>query len=866
MAQEKKYLDIDGLKQVVDIIDGKIEEIYTEIDDITVGQVECDTELSIDSEKPVQNKVIKEAFDDILNGTTAVGNALKLNGLTAEEFVSNENLLINADDFKNPVNSSGATEWTSTGTTIDKWVMHNTNATVSLGADGLVFTKVGTSYGLVYQTLEYELERLAGKTLTLSVEFDGAVLSATFTLPNVIEASYAGTRLAVGNGYIQVIRQSNNANLWLRYVMSDDVGTTHTISWIKLELGSVATPPTPPNKEVEKLKCLGMDKIPTYLGLVTDTTFLTDTTVKYPYICEVDANTAVAIGLAQLHWVIEYNPHCDFNGYGIQRATPCDPYTKAEKPMWRNSGGAVWFPWTYSADGGNADTVDGLHASDFIKTGGRVSTLGFDGEYDLYTDIDGTKHSIPFGWTRDSLRADLAKYLPLDGSVPMSGDLKTQNGWNWLGGNSAHTAVGAYNVQSDYNNYRALRILNSTFESNTENALEFYEIIDGVGTNRKVLHTGNMASHVLPLDGGTLSGDLSVTKSGNTTARIIAQNDGAKIGMITNTDGGYGLWDYQTNTYLIGRLNGNLLMEGNTPLHTGNYTTHVTPANIGAAASSHTHSYLPLIPASIELTPASGAGHGGFLDFHFNGSSADNTSRIIESTSGTLNINGVTITTGKVVTATTFSGALSGNASTATYATTAHAMRTYAANGTSHGATSWLLNCKYNHKSDGRFWMYVGDGTVHSVGCDYATTAGSANAVTWANVSGKPSTFTPTSHNQSASTITTGTFPAAVGFANGILNPIGDDAYLGDQNVAGCVCIKGNNGATGIQFIPQSGSTTQKISINGSGMMSVTGALNVAASTAYTTNQVRNTVFTTTDPGAGASTTHANGSIICVYE
>ena len=38
------------------------------------------------------------------------------------------------------------------------------------------------------------------------------------------------------------------------------------------------------------------------------------------------------------------------------------------------------------------------------------------------------------------------------------------------------------------------------------------------------------------------------------------------------------------------------------------------------------------------------------------------------------------------------------------------------------------------------------------------------------------------------------------------------------------------------------------------------------ASTSYTTNHLRNMVFTTTDPGAGVSTTYVNGSVICVYE
>ena len=44
------------------------------------------------------------------------------------------------------------------------------------------------------------------------------------------------------------------------------------------------------------------------------------------------------------------------------------------------------------------------------------------------------------------------------------------------------------------------------------------------------------------------------------------------------------------------------------------------------------------------------------------------------------------------------------------------------------------------------------------------------------------------------------------------------------------------------------------------------GQVVAPASTAYTTNHIRNGVFTTTDPGAGASTSHANGSIIYVYE
>lgn len=47
-------------------------------------------------------------------------------------------------------------------------------------------------------------------------------------------------------------------------------------------------------------------------------------------------------------------------------------------------------------------------------------------------------------------------------------------------------------------------------------------------------------------------------------------------------------------------------------------------------------------PASLELggTNSSSSGNGGFIDFHFNGSTADNTSRIIEDVNGQISING----------------------------------------------------------------------------------------------------------------------------------------------------------------------------------------------------------------------------------
>ena len=66
-----------------------------------------------------------------------------------------------------------------------------------------------------------------------------------------------------------------------------------------------------------------------------------------------------------------------------------------------------------------------------------------------------------------------------------------------------------------------------------------------------------------------------------------------------------------------------------------------------------------------------------------------------------------------------------------------------------------------------------------------------------------PTSMTPTAHNQAATTITAGTF------AGQVVAPVGTD---------------------------------------------------------YTTNRIRNVQFTTTDPGAGVSSSLVNGSIIAVYE
>lgn len=55
----------------------------------------------------------------------------------------------------------------------------------------------------------------------------------------------------------------------------------------------------------------------------------------------------------------------------------------------------------------------------------------------------------------------------------------------------------------------------------------------------------------------------------------------------------------------------------------------------------------------------------------------------------------------------------------------------------------------------------------------------------------------------------------AINFANNIWNKLGDDVQFGDANVAGCFCIQGINGTSGLLFKQYGGSNTAKITYDG---------------------------------------------------
>ena len=97
-----------------------------------------------------------------------------------------------------------------------------------------------------------------------------------------------------------------------------------------------------------------------------------------------------------------------------------------------------------------------------------------------------------------------------------------------------------------------------------------------------------------------------------------------------------------------------------------------------------------------------------------------------------------------------------------------------------------------------------------------------------------------------------GTMTGALNFADNTYNAFGDDVEIGSKDAKGKLSIHGKNDATGIVFIPYSGTVSQTISIDGAGVMTITGTLKATldgnASTATALQTARN--FHITDSSA----------------
>lgn len=226
------------------------------------------------------------------------------------------------------------------------------------------------------------------------------------------------------------------------------------------------------------------------------------------------------------------------------------------------------------------------------------------------------------------------------------------------------------------------------------------ELVTTIGNVNTTLT--NKFNNYLPLTGGTLSGSILFSDSGlvhRGIQGIMATNDIWRIsGAGTAVDSGYleiatgdngnepiyvrqyssGNFGTLTRTATLLDASGNTVFPGVVSAGSrfiANVGTGTSPltvvsttlcSNLNADMLDGYHSsafqpagsYMAARPNGIEFQPNSTSeGHGGHLDFHFNQSTADYTSRIIEQTSGLLTVNGLRLSVGLVSYATIISSA-----------------------------------------------------------------------------------------------------------------------------------------------------------------------------------------------------------------
>lgn len=142
----------------------------------------------------------------------------------------------------------------------------------------------------------------------------------------------------------------------------------------------------------------------------------------------------------------------------------------------------------------------------------------------------------------------------------------------------------------------------------------------------------------LPLAGGTMTGNLTGKYIAGTWLQSKEAADlgkaSSKVAVLDDSGWVY----YRTPAEILSDI-GAAKSSHN---HDSRYYTEAEMDTklAGKSDTSHNHEGRVIQPTSIELFPGTSAGHGGYIDFHFNSDAADFTSRIYEPVKGVLKYNG----------------------------------------------------------------------------------------------------------------------------------------------------------------------------------------------------------------------------------
>lgn len=195
-----------------------------------------------------------EKLTQLIKGKLAnVATSGSYSDLSDKPTISNPNLLINPD-FK--INQRGLTTYSGTSAySVDHW-FRNSEATMNIAENGITLTYSGTSNPSVFQRIE-NTNRLSGKALTFSACIDGTVYSCTNTLPLLFTGSISYWAFSRLDGEIST---PNNTvpHIRMQILSGNLLCVLNNVSgceWAKLEIGSTATPFSPPDPATELIKC-----------------------------------------------------------------------------------------------------------------------------------------------------------------------------------------------------------------------------------------------------------------------------------------------------------------------------------------------------------------------------------------------------------------------------------------------------------------------------------------------------------------------------------------------------------------------------------------------------------------------------------
>ena len=185
------------------------------------------------------------------------------------------------------------------------------------------------------------------------------------------------------------------------------------------------------------------------------------------------------------------------------------------------------------------------------------------------------------------------------------------NNSNIVGVNGIYMNDAADGITEGIHFYRSTTTYDSLWAASGKLYFTPNRPLSGAGTAYTVYHTGNKPTEIV-------SGTSTLTTGIATTPILYLKKNGYShwaIERVGDTDNRL-KWHYYDPT--TGNWTGNALI-----IDSNNWVDYA----------------LPRTPAQIEFMPGTTASHGGYIDFHFNSSSADHTSRIIESASGELTMN-----------------------------------------------------------------------------------------------------------------------------------------------------------------------------------------------------------------------------------